>query len=106
MKIIKVVAVLLIIFSFYSPVLAEESMYAFSLDGKNRPITGCLEIDNTSLSAVIMSMNCKKSITPHILLCNQGRMVQFYSSFKECSRDHDELKSLFGEHSLSTDPYP
>ena len=99
------VAALLIIFLFSSPTMAEEPMYAFSLDGQFRPITGCLDINNHSLNAVIISMNCKKSITPHIFLCSQGRMVQYYSSSKECQEAHDELKALFGEHTLATDPY-
>ena len=85
--------------------MAEEPMYAFSADGQNRPITGCLELDNNSLSAVILSMNCKKSMYSHILLCSQERVVQFYASSKECQKVHDSLVALFGEHSLATDPH-
>lgn len=105
MKTTHIVAALLIILSLSSPIMAGESMYAFSLDGQNRPITGCLEIDNHSLSAAILSMNCKKSITPNIFLCSQKRMVQHYSSSKDCQKAHDDLKALFGEHTLATDPH-
>jgi len=105
LKTIRIITALLIIFSFTSPIMAEAPIYAFSADGKNRPITGCLELDNHSLSAVILSMNCKKSVVPNIILCSQERVVQFYPSLKECQKAHDSLAALYGEHRLATDPY-
>jgi len=105
MKSIQILVALSIIFSLSSPTMAEEPMYAFSADGKNRPITGCLEIGNHSLNAIILSMNCKKSIVPNIFLCSQKRVVQYYTSSKVCRKAHDNLVILSGEHSLATDSY-
>lgn len=97
MKLIQIIIALLITFSISSYTMAEEPMYAFSADGKNRPITGCLEIGNRSLSAIILSMNCKKSVVPNILLCSQERVVQYYTSSNECQKAHDSLVILNGK---------
>ena len=79
--------------------------YAFSLDRENRPIRGCLELDNSALSAVIISMNCKKGVVPNIYLCSQERLVQVYASMRECQEVHDTFVTLYGEHTLGSDLY-
>lgn len=87
------------------PVAAESPMFAFSLDSQNRPITDCLEIDSHSLSSIIISMNCKKTAVPHIYICNQERLVQYYKTQKDCQKANDELTALHGKHTLATDPH-
>jgi hypothetical protein len=87
------------------PVAAESLMYAFSVDSQNRPITGCLEIDSHSLSSIIISMNCKKTAVPHIYICSQDRLVQYYKTQKNCQNARDELSKLHGEHTLAADPH-
>ena len=83
----------------------QSPMYAFSVDSQNRPITGCLEIDSHSLSSIIISMNCKKTAVPHIYICSQGRLVQYYKTQKDCQAARDDLSKLHGEHTLATDPH-
>lgn len=105
MKQLTVVGIILFLYLLVIPVAAESPMFAFSVDSQNRPITGCLEIDSYSLSSIIISMNCKKTAVPHIYICSQDRLVQYYKTQKDCQTARDELSKLHGEHTLATDPH-
>lgn len=85
------------------PVAAGSSKYVFSADRQLRPITDCLAIDNYSLSAIVISMDCQKSLISNIILCSQGRMVGVYPTIKECQEARDSLVATNGEHPFSTD---
>lgn len=78
--------------------------WVYSLDGANRPITGCLKLDESGYGAVIMAMNCKKTVVPTMHLCSEGRMVHWYENEAECEKAHMEFVKLYGEHTLATDP--
>ena len=105
MKHLIIVSIILFSCLLVIPVAAESPMFAFSVDSQNRPITGCLEIDSHALSSIIISMNCKKTVVPHIYICSQERLVQYYKTQKDCQKAKDELSTLHGEHTLATDPH-
>jgi len=105
MKHLIIVGIILFSCLLVIPVAAESPMFAFSVDSQNRPITGCLEIDSHALSSIIISMNCKKTAVPHIYICSQERLVQYYKTQKDCQKARDELSALHGEHTLATDPH-
>src|SRR4030067_195532 len=105
MKYLIIVGIILFSHLLVTAVAAESPKFAFSVDSKNRPITGCLEIDSHSLSSIIISMNCKKTAVSHIYICSQERLVQYYKTQKDCQTARDELSTLHGEHTLATDPH-
>ena len=79
--------------------------YVISLDDRYRPITSCYKANYDVLTAIIISMKCKKSTQEDVLLCTQGRVIQKFESKKQCLEYEKAMIEKHGEHKLSDDPW-
>lgn len=89
---------------------AEPTVWAFTTDYKERTIIGCMEMNGSGLAAVMIAMNCRKSVMQGMSLCSQQRSLHIAPSEAACEKLHeafDRATELLKEapYKLDNDPW-
>lgn len=92
---------MVIFFTFLPHAMAGQSVWVFSVDEKDRPITACIELNRDSYSLALLQMGCKNKLFASIHLCQNKKILTVTESQKDCEKSRLELSSKNGESPIS-----
>lgn len=77
--------------------------WVYSVSSQDKPITGCLSVDDSGLAAIWVSMGCQKSVIESISLCSHKRLLWRFLDEKTCEETRQKNIEANGSYKLSED---